>query len=174
MTELLAIGIATGITIVCSFAAKRTHVLTCSFFCGSTYLLYWLMMGEMTAVAMSAIGAFGAIVQMCIPEHHLKRTMLPRISFVLTLAAIGFAISYHHLNDILPLMAFTAGRLAEVFSKPASIRFGYMINGALWLSFAVATGNHTAIIANLVTLSVQFYCSYRDLALAPRTILKTT
>lgn len=173
MVELLAITIATAITIVCSFAKKRTHVLGCAFLCGCTYLVYWLMMGEMTAVVMSAIGAFGAFVQMCIPEQYLKRTMLPRIIFVMTLAIIGFAISYQTMHDVLPLMAFTAGRLAEVFSKPTSIRFGYMVNGSLWLSFGVATMDHVAIAANLVTLSVQIYCSYRDIVLAPKAALKS-
>lgn len=173
MIEILAITIATAITIVCSFAKKRTHVLTCSFLCGSTYVLYWFLMGEMTAVAMSAIGAFGAIVQMCIPEQYLQRTMVPRIMFTLVLAAIGFAISYENINDVLPLMAFSVGRLAEIFSKPTSIRYGYMVNGSLWLSFSVTTNDQVAIAANLVTLSVQAYCSYRDMVLTPKAALKT-
>ena len=96
-----------------------------------------------------------------------------RIAFVLVLAFIGFGISYQGINDVLPLLAFTAGRMAEIFTKPMSIRFGYIVNTNLWLAFAIVSHDHRAIASNTIALCSNLYSNYRAVMLQQKLKLQT-
>ncbi len=168
MIDTLSICVATIFILVANFSTKRISMLSYALLCSFTYLIYWAFAGQMTALAMTVASVIGTLVQLAIPEKHLERTRPYRVAFAMTLGLIGFFISYKSPVDLIPLMGFLAGRVSETFTKPLTMRTGFMASALLWLTFAIVAQDVRAVLANVICLGGQIYSNCRDLNLLPK------
>lgn len=162
--------LATVIVVMCYIAQKRRDILIYSGLCASLYVFYWYGCGEMTACAISMLAVVGVSIQLLTPEHLLEKTALPRTMFTALLVAAACMIRVQDFFDLLPVVGFTFARFSETLRRPVNIRCGYMICGIIWLTFAIITHNDSAVISNIVCMTVQLSLFYRDF-IRPRLML---
>ena len=165
MYDQIFIIAATIFSFCCALSKQRKTVLMMAAGAGTMFLLYWLTKGEMTAVYMGVAALFGTALQYTTPEKHLAKTLYWRIALCFIIATIGFKISYVGIADLLPLAAFSMGRLSETFSKSINIQIGFIASGSLWTIFAITIGDSAAIISNSLLLVVQILCISHKLGL---------
>lgn len=148
----MGVAIIIAATILCSwraFQTNRSYMLYCGMLQNALFALYWGSIGEYTAMSIALVGVTCIILQNFIGSFGMRFTI------AMGAATLAYYLNHDHWMDIIPLLAFTFGRVGESFDNHHHIRFGYQLSAAAWLGFSFMTGNVAAIVSNSVIMVSQ-------------------
>ncbi len=139
-------------TVLCSWRAfhtKRVHILLCGMVQNALFAMYWFSMHQYTAMSMALVGVTCIILQQFVTNFGVRFTI------AMGAASIAYYISHDNWMDMIPLIAFSCGRIAETFNCHHRMRMGYQLSASAWFGFALITGDVMAIASNAIILLSQ-------------------
>jgi hypothetical protein len=96
---------------------------------------YLVLSGGLSGGLAAWIAGTGGLVQALTPDHHLKKTIWPRIIGAVILSALSLYLAYKNPFDLLPLVAVTFCRFMELHHNPERIRLAYYVSGFPWMLY---------------------------------------
>ncbi|MCB9991091.1 MAG: YgjV family protein [Rhodospirillales bacterium] len=114
---------------------SRRHMMALRVFNCLMFVLYFLLLGKMTAAAACSIAMLGSLMQAAFRDDLLQKTMWLRTGTAVLLAAAGCYLFAGSAGEMLPLFAVAGARMIECFSSPQNIRMGLLSTQLCWLTY---------------------------------------
>ena len=160
-----AVGLfATLFGIVSFQSRRRKNIIVLQIFSNGFWIIHYLLLGSMAAVAANSLGAIRNIIYSMSEKYKFARSKaVPAVSVVLFIV-LGI-LTYTGPFDILPTAAMVVASVAFFVKNEKVIRYMSLVISASWFIFGISVGSIASFISDgfiLVSIIIAIW-RYREI-----------